>query len=262
MFYATWSRGFRPGGVNRRVDVAALRRRFPDQLRDWLEDDVRAAPLERRDLPREMEGSSSSPSSARTASPRFTMARMRGSTALRPTSATSHGGLTLNAAAAYTDAKTKGNICNMSATHDPDCSAFVDDVQDFHRRAERHAASDHAEVQGDGDRALQLAGVGGRQGARPGRYLSGSAPSSLRTPIELVRHRRIPQTRTTSRAGCTRQRWSTCSPASTGRDGTSSCSPRTSSTSASTSAGRQPAEAARGRSSFPAGRGRSEFGRG
>ena len=33
------------------------------------------------------------------------------------------GGLTLNAAAAYTDAKTKGNICNSRGDPTPDCSA-------------------------------------------------------------------------------------------------------------------------------------------
>ena len=37
-----------------------------------------------------------------------------------------HGGLTLNAAAAYTDAKTKGNICNVFADTSSDCSADGD----------------------------------------------------------------------------------------------------------------------------------------
>ena len=41
------------------------------------------------------------------------------------------GGLTLNAAAAYTDAKTKGNICTFAADTDPDCLGVVDGNQDF-----------------------------------------------------------------------------------------------------------------------------------
>ena len=42
----------------------------------------------------------------------------------------------------------------------PDCTASIRRRARFHRRAERHATADHAQVQGDRDRALQLAGVG------------------------------------------------------------------------------------------------------
>ena len=93
------------------------------------------------------------------------------------------GGLTLNAAAAYTDAKTKGNICNGSATPAPDCTAVIDGLDDFVVCAERHAASGHAEVQGDRHGALQLAGVGptSRRTSRASVAYQGSAPSSLRT---------------------------------------------------------------------------------
>ena len=38
MLYATWSEGFRPGGINRRGNVAAVQGGLPDQLRDRVQD--------------------------------------------------------------------------------------------------------------------------------------------------------------------------------------------------------------------------------
>jgi outer membrane receptor protein involved in Fe transport len=94
-----------------------------------------------------------------------------------------HGGLTLNAAAAYTDAKTKGNICNVFADTTSDCSEDGDFITapsgtrlpvtpKFKGSATARYtwpvwADVHAHVQG----AISY---------------QGSAPSSLRTQVQLV----------------------------------------------------------------------------
>ncbi len=238
MFYATWSRGFRPGGINRRVDVPPYDADFLTNYEiGWK---TTFGPLrwngaifheKWKKFQFAFLGANS-----------FTEihngrdARING---LETDVSYVRGGLTLNAAAAYTDAKTKGNICNKSGDPTPDCSAVYRRPAGFHRCAERHAASDHAEVQGDGDGALQLAGVGptSRRTSRASVTYRGSAPSSLRTLIELVpagsgnfqnpnefQGRLHAATLVDLFAG-----W-------TGRNGTSRRSRRTCSTSASTSA--------------------------
>ena len=55
MFYATWSKGFRPGGINRQPGLVGLRSRLPDQLRAGLENLLRAAAMEWRGLSPDME---------------------------------------------------------------------------------------------------------------------------------------------------------------------------------------------------------------
>ncbi len=53
MLYATWSEGFRPGGINRQRHHSPVRGGLPDQLRDRLQDHLGQQPpaLQRRDLP-------------------------------------------------------------------------------------------------------------------------------------------------------------------------------------------------------------------
>ena len=130
MFYATWSRGFRPGGLNRRSDVGPY---DPDYLTNWemgwkttfgpfrWNGDVfhevwkkfQFAFLGQYSLTEVHNGKD---------------ARING---LETDVSYFNGGLTLNAAAAYTDAKTKGNICTNGSDPDPNCASVIDGVQDF-----------------------------------------------------------------------------------------------------------------------------------
>ena len=50
MFYATWSRGFRPGGINRRGDVAPYDSDFLTNYEIGWKTTLRPGALERRDL--------------------------------------------------------------------------------------------------------------------------------------------------------------------------------------------------------------------
>jgi outer membrane receptor protein involved in Fe transport len=132
MFYATWSKGFRPGGINRQPLAPAY---APDFLinyelgwkttflgsrlrwngaiyhQDW--DDIQFSFLGLNSLTVVQNGRK---------------ARINGiETDLNYT----EGGLSLTAAAAYTDAKTKGNICNQAIERDPspDCSGPGDAIK-------------------------------------------------------------------------------------------------------------------------------------
>jgi outer membrane receptor protein involved in Fe transport len=125
MFYATWSRGFRPGGINRRGDVPPYDADFLSNYElGWKTSFGRlrwnGAIYHQRWKKFQFSflGQNS-----------FTEihngkdANIDGiETDLNYVS----GGLTLNAAAAYTRAKTKGNICASSLDPTPDCSlSFV-----------------------------------------------------------------------------------------------------------------------------------------
>ena len=121
MFYATWSKGFRPGGINRRAEIAPY---SPDYLYNvefgWK---TTFGPLRwNGDVFHEIWkkfqfaflGANS-----------FTEihngkdARING---IESDLSYVQGGLTLNAAAAYTDAKTRGAICTNASDTTPDCS--------------------------------------------------------------------------------------------------------------------------------------------
>ena len=122
MFYATWSRGFRPGGINRRASIAPY---APDYLTNfeigwkttfgrfrWNGDifhetwkKFQFAFLGANSFTEIHNGKD---------------ARING---LETDVGYSEGGLTLNAAAAYTDAKTKGAICTIASDTTPNCSA-------------------------------------------------------------------------------------------------------------------------------------------
>lgn len=122
MFYATWSRGFRPGGINRRASIANY---DPDYLTNfevgwkttfgpvrWNGDifhetwkKFQFAFLGLNSFTEIHNGKD---------------ARING---IESDISYIQGGLTLNAAAAYTDAKTKGNICTNASDTTPNCSA-------------------------------------------------------------------------------------------------------------------------------------------
>jgi iron complex outermembrane receptor protein len=129
MFYATWSKGFRPGGINRQPLAPPY---SPDFLinyeagwkttfwgnrirwngaiyhQDWK--DIQFSFLGLNSLTVIQNGRN---------------ARING---IESDINYTGGGLSLSAAAAYTDAKTKGNICNAAIEVDPtpDCTGIID----------------------------------------------------------------------------------------------------------------------------------------
>src|SRR5207253_9129394 len=94
-----------------------------------------------------------------------------------------HGGLNLSATAAYTDAKTKGNICNIFADTTPDCSAegdFISAPSGTRLPVTprfKGSASARYTWPAWADVKAHVQGVVAYQG---------SAPSSLRTQVALV----------------------------------------------------------------------------
>lgn len=122
MFYATWSKGFRPGGINRQPSVAAYK---PDFLTNWeLGWKTSFGPLRwngaiYHQLWKKFQFSFLGENS-------LTVVQNGRDAVINGIESDVNyvrGGLTLNAAAAYTDAKTKGNICNY-AFGNADCSGL------------------------------------------------------------------------------------------------------------------------------------------
>jgi iron complex outermembrane receptor protein len=125
MFYLTWSKGFRPGGINRRADVAPYAADFLYNIEaGWkttfgpfrwngaiyheLWKNFQFAFLGANSFTEIHNGKD---------------ARVNG---IESDINYVRGGLTLNATAAYTDAKTKGNICNDGTDTDPNCAGPAD----------------------------------------------------------------------------------------------------------------------------------------
>lgn len=127
MFYATWSRGFRPGGINRQPNAPAYQ---PDYLTNfefgWK---TGFGPLTwngaiYHQIWKKFQFSFLGENSL-TVIQNGRNAKIDGvETDLNYVG----GGLTLNASAAYTNAKTDGAICNSSVDPTPDCSATDDYV--------------------------------------------------------------------------------------------------------------------------------------
>ena len=141
MFYGTWSKGFRPGGINRQPIAPSYspdfltnyelgwktsfgRLRWNGAIYHQVWDQIQFSFLGENSLTITLNGRK---------------ARING---IESDVSYVAGGLTLNASAAFTDAKTKGNICVASVEVDPssDCSALLDagelpgpedDVYDF-----------------------------------------------------------------------------------------------------------------------------------
>jgi outer membrane receptor protein involved in Fe transport len=194
MFYATWSRGFRPGGVNRRVNI-------PPYDSDYLTNyeigwKTTFGPLrwngaifheqwKKFQFAFLGENSFTEIHNAKNA-------RING---LETDVSYVKGGLTLNAAAAYTDAKTKGNICNKVGDPTPDCSFLfindpadpTDDVQDFIVAPSGTRLPITPKLKATATaRYSWPAWANVKAHVQGGITYRGSAPSSLRTLIELV----------------------------------------------------------------------------
>ncbi len=122
MFYATWSRGFRPGGINRR---AALQPYAADFLTNYelgwktTFGPVRWNGAVYHQVWKKFQFSFLGENSL-TQIQNGRDARING---IETDVSYVRGGLTLNAAAALTDAKTKGNICNFAGGN-KDCSGL------------------------------------------------------------------------------------------------------------------------------------------
>ncbi|RIX27305.1 TonB-dependent receptor [Sphingomonas edaphi] len=113
MFYATWSRGFRPGGINRQPNSPAY---DPDFLTNYeLGWKTTFGPIRWNGAIyhqkwKEFQFSFLGENSL-TVIQNGRDARVNG---IETDISYASGGLSINAAAAYTDAKTKGNICNFA----------------------------------------------------------------------------------------------------------------------------------------------------
>jgi iron complex outermembrane receptor protein len=120
MFYATWSRGFRPGGINRRADI-------PPYAADFLTNyefgwkttlgPVRWNGAIYHEVWKKFQFAFLGANS-------FTEIHNGRDASVNGIETDFNyvsGGWTINAAAAYTDAKTKGNICSDGTDPDPNC---------------------------------------------------------------------------------------------------------------------------------------------
>jgi outer membrane receptor protein involved in Fe transport len=129
MFYATWSRGFRPGGINRRAEIGPY---APDYLTNfeigWKTTLGRIrwnGAIYRENWKKFQfaflgENSFTEIHNARDA-------RING---VETDVSYVGGGWNINAAAAYTDAKTKGNICTKAGDPDPNCGTNFGTAED------------------------------------------------------------------------------------------------------------------------------------
>jgi outer membrane receptor protein involved in Fe transport len=123
MLYATWSRGFRPGGINRQPNAPAY---DPDYLTNYeLGWKTNFGPVRWNGAVYHQDWKrfqfSFLGENSLTVIQNGRDARVRG---IESDVGYTGGGFTLNAAAAYTDAKTADNICNDIRDEAEDCSTF------------------------------------------------------------------------------------------------------------------------------------------
>ena len=135
MFYATWSRGFRPGGINRQPNAAShtIPTISTNYELGWKTTfgPIRWNGAVYHQIWKKFQFSFLGENSL-TVIQNGRDARING---IETDVGYVGGGLTLNAAAAYTDAKTKENICNHS-----DGERSSDDEDPMRRRFHRHAS--------------------------------------------------------------------------------------------------------------------------
>jgi outer membrane receptor protein involved in Fe transport len=191
MFYATWSRGFRPGGINRRADVGPYATDFLSNYElGWK---TTLGPVRWNGAIFHEKWSKFQ--FAFLGANSFTEihnARDANINGLETDVSYIHGGLTINAAAAYTDAKTKGNICTFAADTDPNCLGLVDTggdspTQDFPAAKSGTRLPLTPKFKGTATARYSWAAWSDVKAHVQGSVTyRGSAPSSLRTDIALV----------------------------------------------------------------------------
>ena len=182
MFYATWSRGFRPGGINRR---GSLPNYDPDYLTNYevgmksqfgrIRWNVALFHERWKKLQFAFLGENS-----------FTEihnAKDANINGVETDVSYNNGGLNLSGAAAYTDAKTKGNICTLVSDTSDDCSAPDDFISA--PSGTRLPITPKLKATATA-RYTWPAWADVKAHVQGGLTYSGSAPSSLRTDIALV----------------------------------------------------------------------------
>ena len=183
MFYATWSRGFRPGGINRRADIGPYN---PDYLTNlevgWKTSfgPWRWNGAAYHDIWQKFQFAFLGANS-------FTEIH-NGKDAVVNGIETDisyvQGGLSLNAAASYTDAKTKGAICNVFGDTSANCTGVSGD---FITAPSGTRLPVTPKFKGSATaRYSWPAFADVRAHVQGSVSYQGSAPSSLRTLIELV----------------------------------------------------------------------------
>ena len=176
MFYATWSKGFRPGGINRQPGLAPYNEDFLTNYElGWKTTfgPVRWNGAIYHQLWKTFQFSFLGENSL-TVVQNGRDAQVNG---IETDVNYVRGGLTLNAAAAYTNAKTKQNICAVAADTAPNCDTGDDEITapkgarlPITPRFKISATARYAWNMGPGRAHGQIAVVH-----------SGSAPSALRT---------------------------------------------------------------------------------
>ena len=182
MMYATWSRGFRPGGINRRADVGPY---DPDYLTNY-EVGLKATLGQVRWNTALFHEKWSKFQFAFLGANSFTEIHNAKNAVINGVETDvsfTQGGWTLNGAAAYTDAKTKGNICTNFGDNTPDCSG----PDDFIAAPSGTRLPITPKLKATATARYSWAAWGDVKAHVQGSVTyRGSAPSSLRTDIALV----------------------------------------------------------------------------
>jgi iron complex outermembrane receptor protein len=195
MFYGTWSKGFRPGGINRQPGLAPYN---PDFLVNYeLGWKTSLGPLRwngaiYHQLWQKFQFSFLGENSL-TVVQNGRDARING---VETDINYLHGGLSLTAAAAYTDAKTKGNICAVAADTTPNCDLILtaDDPTTPEDETERDVITAPNGTRLPVTPKFKITGTArytwsmgpGKAHGQIGVVHQGSAPSALKTEDEAV----------------------------------------------------------------------------
>ena len=182
MFYATWSRGFRPGGINRRGTVAPY---APDYLNNFelgwkttlLNGAVRWNGAVYHQVWKKFQFSFLGANS-------FTEIHNGSDANINGIESDLNyvgGGWTINAAAAYTSAKTAGTICSVDGDVPPCAAGYVSAP-----KGTRLPITPRIKASATARYAWPVSFTDARAHVQAGVAYQGSAPATLRTQIELV----------------------------------------------------------------------------
>ena len=195
MFYGTWSKGFRPGGINRQPGLAPYN---PDFLTNYeLGWKTSFGPLRWNGAVYHQDWNKMQFSflgeNSLTVVQNGRAARING---LETDINYLVGGLSLTAAAAYTDAKTKGNICEVAADPTPNCDLILtpDDPTTAEDETERDIITAPTGTRLPVTPKFKITGTArytwnmgpGKAHGQIGIVHQGSAPSALKTADQAI----------------------------------------------------------------------------